>query len=103
MVALTLLYKLKINTFELMVEHSIVEIVIGFLVLILGYFLRGVISDVKNGERVTTDIRTVDIPELKARISSNEQGLNHEREMRRIQLDNIDKTLKEIKLLIKGI
>lgn len=73
-------------------DHAIIELLIGSGVLVLGFFLRGVITSVKENATSITKMYT--------RVSQNEQSISHEKEMRQIQFDSIKESLEEIKALI---
>ena len=75
-------------------DHAIIEALIASGVLVLGFFLRGVITNVKEN--------TSNLTKMYTRVSQNEQSIAHEKEMRQVQFDAINESLEEIKALIKN-
>lgn len=75
--------------------NDIIEVVLGSVVAILGYFLKMIHADVKSN--------TEKVGECKGRMATLETQIEHEKEMRNEGMNNIMNLLTEIKQDLKEL
>ena len=75
--------------------NDIIEVVLGSVVAILGYFLKMIHSDVKSN--------TEKVGECKGKMETLETQIAHEKEMRNEAMNNIMLLLNEIKQDLKEL
>ena len=72
----------------------IIQIVMGGIIAVLGYFLKVLHSDVRQN--------TKDVGKNSGKIQEVSNEVKHEKEMRQVQFNTIKESLDEIKELVKS-